>query len=125
MEALIKKPSNIEPLVEFNKEQNKFVIRGTAISNNIREIFIEMTEWAKAYAHDPNPNTRLEIYLEYCNTASSKLLFEVIRSFKGCEANGNFSVLWQYDEYDDEMLFLGQTVHKLLGVDIQYKAIPE
>ncbi len=109
--------NDTEPRILFNKENNIFEISGNARSENFYESFLPVFKWIKEYNENPNPETILKCKIYYCNTSSSKQLFEIIKSLQECTNNGStFRITWEHEIDDDDMIYLGKSISELLEI---------
>jgi len=88
MDALIIKGTNETPNITFDKDANKFEITGKSLPEDVKEFYNPVLGWLKAYAEDPNPKTVFKVKMEYFNTASSKMLLEVLELLDGMYSAG-------------------------------------
>ena len=78
-------------------------------------------KWIDEYAQAPNPETVVTFKLEYFNTASSKVLLDVLLKFEEIMDNGNnVSVKWNYREDEDDMLEAGEEYADIVSIPFDY-----
>jgi hypothetical protein len=68
-----------------------------------------------------NPNCSLIITceFEYINTSSSKALFNILK--KAFDKINHVSVIWGYEEDDEDMFEQGKTYEEALGESFEFK----
>lgn len=114
------------PEILFDPEKNSFVISGRSIPENSIEFYRPVNEWIEKYGEQPNPNTKLEIKLEYFNTSSSKCLVEIFRRFEKIHLNGsNIEIQWFYEEEDEDMMESGEDFKEIVKVPIKMIEVRE
>jgi len=60
------------PYVLFNAETERFEIRGRLIPEDPKKFFQPIIEWSHEYIKNPNPQTEIDLSIDYINTSSSK-----------------------------------------------------
>ena len=114
------------PLVILDKNEGIFEFGGISIVDNGKEFYDEILHWVRSYSKDPNPETIVNFKMEYCNTASSKQLYEIMISFLHVEALGcKLTINWYYDSYDDDMEDLGNSFRKAAYEDLNVIPNPD
>ena len=97
------------PEVMLSKDEGKFEFSGRSLPENAKEFYNPIMEWLENYKDQPNDKTKVIFNFEYFNTASSKMILDVIEKIKAIEENGNaLEVNWYYLEEDDDMLEAGE-----------------
>ena len=66
------------PTVILDKENNIFEISGRSLPEDVVVFYKPILEWLDEYKNDPLDKTVFNFKLEYFNTASSKLLLDVL-----------------------------------------------
>jgi len=110
MENLVIEGTDTLPAVEFNTN-GLLKISGRALPENAYTFFNPLITWVKEFSID---HLKLEINLEYFNTAVSKQLYDFL---KAVEANQHFKKInlkWFYEDGDDEILESGEIYEELL-----------
>lgn len=126
METYFYEGDKKKPYIHFDKEKEIFDIKGTARSEYFSEEFAPAKNWVEEYTLNPNPQTIVSFKLFFCNTASSKQMFEVVKAFKKCQENGSeLMIKWEYEVDDEDMLFLGKSIQELTKVPFEFISILE
>jgi len=87
------------------------LIEGRSLPENVTEFYTPLIQWAAMLKVEV---VRLDVNLEYQNSASSKKLLEM---FKVLDANNNIKNLiinWHYEADDEDALESGQIFEELL-----------
>jgi hypothetical protein len=108
------------PKVILDKDRGVFEISGQSLTDNAAEFYRSVLVWLKKYAADPNPSTEFVFKLEYINTASSKMILDVITSLEGIK---DAKVLWYFQEDDEDMEERGEELAQLVNVPFEFKAL--
>lgn len=124
MEALNINPTKSTPKVELDSSKGIFEIGGNSLPENAVGFYQPAISWITTYLANPNPDTQLVFKMQYFNTASSKIIFEIIKMHKSLPENGKtITVTWYYLEDDDDMLETGQDYAELTGLPFEYKIL--
>lgn len=122
MDALIIKGTSETPNITLDKDANRFEITGKSLPEDVKEFYNPVLRWLKAYADNPNPKTVLKVKMEYFNTASSKMLLEVLELLDGMYSAGkDVEVEWHYMEDDEDMHDAGNDYADML--ELPFKMI--
>lgn len=103
MKELVIKGEADLPYVVFNTRNEQFQMGGSSIPENVMDVFDPIIEWLDGYAEEPNPQTRVEFFFDYLNTASSKMMMRIVEKLNLIVERGNdIHVDWCYlaDDYD-------------------------
>jgi hypothetical protein len=126
MEPFIREATPETPGVILNKNENEFLMEGKSFPEEARSFFQPMIDWLKEYVKEPNEKTEFKINMEYYNTASSKMILEVLKIIKDLHKNGGqVEVLWHYPEDDEDMLEAGEDYEEILQIPFKYVVIDE
>jgi hypothetical protein len=91
---------------------------GLCLKTQLNFISRYLTGWTE-YAKDPLPETTFDFKLEYFNTASSKLILDVLTALEDIE---NAKVAWYFYEDDEDMEEAGEEFSELVDVDFELKS---
>jgi hypothetical protein len=118
MEILNLKGTEDTPTILLDKKNGIFEISGRSLPEDSAEFYTPVIEWINAYASDPNSSTEFAIKLEYFNTASSKLILDVLSALE--EVNG-IKVFWYFHDDDEDMEEAGQEFSELVEIPFEFK----
>jgi hypothetical protein len=110
MNNLIIEPTSSTPAIRF-REDGRLLIEGRSLPENVMKFYTPLIEWASKLATQV---VKLDINLEYLNSASSKKLLELLKVF---DANNHITTLiinWHYEIDDEDCLESGQIFEELL-----------
>lgn len=121
MEVINIKGTEDTPSVTLDKEKGVFEIAGRSLPEDVSMFYEPILKWIDEYAQAPNPETVVTFKLEYFNTASSKVLLDVLLKFEEIMDNGNnVSVKWNYREDEDDMLEAGEEYADIVSIPFDY-----
>jgi hypothetical protein len=125
MEPLHIKPTADTPEVNFNVEEKKFEISGQCFPENAAAFFEPIMKWIEKYLQDPLDNTIIELKFDYLNTASSKLVTEMIYLLtKLFDQRKNLEIKWYYEDKDMDINNLGKDISFATAMDMEFIEIP-
>lgn len=118
MEALNIKGTEDTPQIHFDKAGALFEISGRSLPEDAAGFFKPVLAWLDAYKASPNPTTPFSIKLEYFNTASSKLILDILSKI---EAIPGAKVLWFHFSDDEDMKEAGEEFSELVEIPFEFK----
>lgn len=109
MESVFIKESLVSPKTILDKEQGIFEICGNSYMSNPILHYSVITEWLSEYVKDPLPETKFIFNLEYVNTATVKLLNDIISTLLSLREKGKkVEIEWHYNDDDEDMIDIGK-----------------
>ncbi len=109
MKKIVLKSTDQTPNVILDKENGVFEFSGNALPEDINDYYKPLFRWWDEYIEEPNENTRLIFKLVYFNSASSKMIFEIMKKLEKLYEKGfGVEILWYYSEDDEDMEISGE-----------------
>jgi hypothetical protein len=109
------------PEIYLDKNEGKIELQGRSIPEDAKQLYFPILKWFGEYIKHPQQKTRIVFKLEYFNTASSKMIFELIGYIKKLKEQGHdFSIEWHYLEDDDDILDSGETFKEISGLPFEF-----
>jgi hypothetical protein len=119
MEKLIIEGSKDKPSVKLDKESGTLYIGGASLPENVLEVYRPVNEWLDEYIKDPNPDTTIDFYFEYLNTASSRMIVRLLEKCLEMKSLCNSLVInWYYTSGDIDMSDFGHELIELTDYPI-------
>jgi len=104
LEKLEIKETRDTPEVLFDPENNIFKISGNSLPEDTTEFFTPLFNWLTDYKKSPNDITNLVCELEYFNSSSAKMLYEIFFELQNISKNGKqVRIEWIYEQ-DDKLI---------------------
>ena len=126
MEPFSVEASKQTPHVVLDKNKEIFLFTGRSLPENSAAFYEPILAWLNQYINNPNPVTIINFELEYFNSASSKIIFEIILMLKDILSKGlEAKVNWCYTEEDEDILESGQTFEGLSNVPFVFTIMDE
>jgi hypothetical protein len=96
-------------------------VRGRSIHENVIEFFAPIEDWITQYIINPANVTCVDMNLEYCNSASAKVLIHMLQKITYVTLkNKKFVFNWYYEEGDDDILERGEYFAAILDVPFNF-----
>ncbi|MFO8233864.1 MAG: DUF1987 domain-containing protein [Bacteroidales bacterium] len=109
------------PEVELNKNTGEIKFQGRSMPEDAKSFYLPLKEWITEYAKNPAPATHVVFSYEYFNTASSKMIMEIIEEInKISNKDKQMKAEWHYLEDDDDMLEAGEDYEEITGLEFEY-----
>jgi hypothetical protein len=105
------------PRIVLDKKDGIMEISGRSLPEDSTEFYKPVLDWIERYAASPNPSTVFVFKLEYFNTASSKLILDVLYAL---EDISNIRVQWYFHEDDEDMEEAGQEFSELVEIPFEF-----
>ena len=118
MEILNLEGTEDTPKIMLDKGNGIFEISGRSLPEDTAEFYQPILEWIEEYAQGPNDKTEFVFKLEYFNTASSKLILDVLSALEDIDGT---SVLWHFHEDDEDMEEAGEEFSELVEIPFEFK----
>ena len=120
LEPLIIESSLETPKIAFDPANNVFEISGQSLPEDALHFYLPVINWLEKYRQSPNPETEFNFWLEYFNTASSRMLYKVLSVIKDITADHQVNLKWHYNKEDPDMLASGKRFARLLPADFEF-----
>lgn len=134
METLDVKGDDINPSIHLNHFENKFSITGESRPENPLKYFDSTFKWFNDYFNyiyilNDLENSKIQISkkltidLEYFNSTSAKVLFDLFLLLKNVgkeKFKVTFEIDWFYHAEDSDMLDAGKEMETMCGLKFNY-----
>lgn len=108
------------PTVILDAENEIFEISGRSLPEDVTAFYEPIIRWLDEYASGPNPKTVFTFKLVYFNTASSKLLLDILMKLEQMHEDGKeMLVRWYYPEDDEDMQEAGEEYADIVDVPFE------
>ena len=124
MKKLFLEPKDTLPGILFERESGKLRIYGKSCPDNPFEFYAPIFKWIDSYLENPSKKTVLEFYLSYFNTASAKIILNIMKKMENLSKSGKkVTVKWVYNENDENLLEAGEDYEKIVDIKFEFTAI--
>ncbi len=118
MEVINIESTEETPKILFDKTNEIFELSGRSLPEDASEFYHPIIKWVSDYSASPNPETSFYFKLEYFNTASSKLILDLLAKI---EAVKGAKVIWCYHDDDEDMEEAGGEFSELVSVPFEFQ----
>ncbi|MEN8121442.1 MAG: DUF1987 domain-containing protein [Bacteroidota bacterium] len=109
------------PYVFMDADEGFVEIKGKSYPPDVGSFYEPILEWLDTYKDEATGELNINLKMEYFNTASSKLLLDILYKLEEIDELGKkVAVNWYYPEDDDEMLDLGEEYEGLVELDFRH-----
>ena len=124
MKNLYLKPTEETPEIILDREKPEFKMSGKSYMEDATAHYVKVIDWLKEYSRHPNKKTVFVFELEYVNTASSKIVNDILDILENMYLDGHdVSIEWHYFEEDEDMLELGKEYEEIYEVPFTFEEI--
>ena len=124
MEAIKIKGTEDTPNVVLDAAENVMEISGRSLPEDVSSFYGPILNWLVDYIKSPNPKTVFNFKLVYFNTASSKLILDILMKFEDVKAAGSDTLIqWYFLEDDEDMQEAGEEYSEIVEVPFKFVAI--
>ena len=108
------------PKIILDAEQEIMEIAGRSLPEDVASFYEPVLNWLNEYAENPNKKTVFNFKLTYFNTASSKLLLDILMKLEEMHEEGNDVLIrWHYPEDDEDMEEAGEEYADIVDVPFE------
>lgn len=121
MTTLHLKGTEDTPEILFDVENNQFVISGRSLPEDVTAFFESTLEWLKQLQDSNLTEFTLEFKLEYFNTASSKIILDILSLLEDVNNSGNIKIYikWFSPEDDEDMIEAAEEYKELVELPFE------
>ena len=110
MEDIIINATTNTPEIRFTRN-GRLMIEGRSLPENVVAFYNPLIKWVR----ELNVSTaKVDINLEYVNSASSKKMLEILKTLDANSAIRDLIVNWHYEEDDEDALENGQIYEEFM-----------
>ena len=121
MNSLIIEMTDDCPQINFDIESGKMEISGKSLPENVIFFYEPVLEWLNQYIEQPKPLTEFTFKLTYFNTASSKLILDILMLLEQIKENGKEVIVnWHFPEYDEDMRDAGLEYSEMVDIPFNH-----
>jgi hypothetical protein len=108
------------PKVILDIDTDTLEISGRSLPEDVASFYEPVLTWLEEYAENPKPKTVFNFKLVYFNTASSKLILDILMKLEEIHENGNDVLIkWFFPEDDEDMEEAGEEYADIVDVPFE------
>lgn len=112
------------PTVTLDAGNNVFEISGRSLPEDVAAFYNPIIDWMEKYNQSPLPKTVFNFKLVYFNTASSKMLLDILMKLEELHNAGKEVVVkWHFSEDDEDMKEAGEEYADIVDVPFEQISI--
>jgi len=123
MENLFIAKTDDTPEIDFNSETKEMKMTGRSLPEDVTTFYQPVLDWLDELEATPSGEYKCIMNLEYFNTASSKLILDILMRLEDIHLDGNtaIEIIWNYDERDTDMEEAAEEYSEL--VEVPFKIV--
>ncbi|MBN2348581.1 MAG: DUF1987 domain-containing protein [Bacteroidales bacterium] len=111
------------PKIILDADNEIMEIAGRSLPEDVASFYEPVLTWLSEYEKNPNKKTVVNFKLTYFNTASSKILLDILMKLEEMYENGNDVLIrWHYPEDDEDMEEAGEEYSDIVDVPFEQVA---
>jgi hypothetical protein len=120
MELLKVEETDETPAVSLDPTSGVFEFSGKSLPEDVTTFFNPILAWLEEYETSPNATTKAIFKMDYFNTASSKLILDVLMKLEEIhEEHEGVSVEWHFREDDEDMEEAGEEYSEIVEIPFE------
>jgi hypothetical protein len=120
METIKIQGSEDTPKIILDAGNEILEISGRSLPEDVSSFYEPVLNWLNEYAESPNKKTVFNFKLTYFNTASSKLLLDILMKLEEMHEKGQEVLIrWHYPEDDEDMAEAGEEYADIVDVPFE------
>jgi hypothetical protein len=121
METLRIEQTDDSPRVILDQEDNQFEISGKSLPEDVVDFYQPVLDWLSAYREKPLAKTVFNLKLIYFNTASSKMIMDILVIFEEMVEEGHDVLIrWHSLRSDEDMQEAGKEFDEMIDVPFEH-----
>jgi len=121
MNSLKIQATDDSPEILFDVENKIFEISGKSLPEDVNTFYAPVMKWLEEYSGNPLPETTLNFKFNYFNTASSKIILDILLILEDIYKNGNgVTIKWYYPAYDEDMKEAGEEYSEMAEIPFEH-----
>lgn len=124
MDRLVIEGTEDTPSIDLNPDSKVLAISGRSLPEDVTDFYQPVLDWLDEMESDGSGEYTFNCSLEYFNTASSKLILDILMRLEDIHMEGNcqIKVVWKFDPVDIDMQEAAEEYAEL--VEIPFEVIP-
>jgi hypothetical protein len=120
MDALKIQGTEDTPQVILDAAAGNFEISGRSLPEDVTSFYSPILNWIDEYANAASGKTVFNFKLSYFNTASSKLLLDILMKLEDLHKSGKEVLIkWHYPDDDEDMQEAGEEYADIVEVPFE------
>jgi len=113
------------PSVTFDVANEIFEVSGRSLPEDVAAFYEPILDWLDRYSEEASGKTEFDFKLVYFNTASSKMLLDILLKLEEMYESGkDILVRWHFPEDDEDMEEAGEEYADIVEVPFEQISYP-
>jgi hypothetical protein len=106
------------PEISFDMETKELIISGRSLPEDVSSFYKPVFDWLDVFEKSGSSDAVFKFKLEYFNTASSKIILDILMRLEeiNAMAKSKVGIEWYYMEADDDMQEAGEEYMELVEI---------
>lgn len=123
MDALNIEATDETPEVKLDAGNNIFEFNGKSLPEDVVTFYNPILDWFNGYSDNLNDTTMVTFTLDYFNTASSKMILDILLKLEEFQDQGKeVKVKWRYADDDEDMQEAGEEYAEIVDVPFEFES---
>lgn len=125
MERLVIEATEDTPAIDFDPVSNDLKISGRSLPEDVTTFYQPVLDWLDELEAESGHECTLHCNLEYFNTASSKLILDILMRLEDIhlDSENTVKIIWSHDERDIDMEEAAEEYSELVEVPFEVVAV--
>lgn len=122
MEVINIEATDETPKAILDAANGVFEFSGKSLPEDVTVFYNPILEWLEEYGENPNSETKVIFKMDYFNTASSKLILDILMKLEEIhEEHDGVTIEWYYREDDEDMEEAGDEFSDIVDLPFDLK----
>ncbi len=109
------------PAVLLDATKGMIEFSGKSFPADVADYYSPIIKWIDEYALKPQVNTTIVMKMDYFNTASSKVILDILYKFEDISNDGHSVLIkWYFPDDDDDMKETGEEYEQIVDVKFEH-----
>ena len=124
METIFLEPTEDSPKLLLDPKLGKILVKGRSFMEDTVPYYSAILEWLRDYFKEPQQETVIELEFEYINSASERMVIDVLAEFNKYFILGHkVKVIWSYPPEDESLIEMGEELSEMFDIPIERRAL--
>jgi len=97
-------------------------IQGSSFSERAVNHYYVVMDWLKSIENSSKRAVVFHFDFNYINSSTKKMVFAMLNMINNMQQEGYvFKIIWEYEDYDEDMLGLGEDFEAMVSVPFEFK----
>jgi hypothetical protein len=109
------------PAIILDANKGIIELTGKSFPADVADFYAPVLKWVDDYAKSPATDTTVTMKMDYFNTASSKVILDLLYKFEDISNDGHKVLIkWYYPDDDDDMKETGEEYEQIVDVTFEH-----